>query len=173
MSKETVPLARPVSGVDPAELALRHFEALNGMSSQAWFVLEKTRPKFLVPYVEFIDNYGPACFEALSARQCVGYPAYANNIAFRNTLADESKKLGAKREAMSAQLAAFAWVSDQPIAVDLMGKAVLCVRPEWVVAKTKHIDGLELTPLEKALRLESELDAALAEQNAPKSRGDE
>jgi len=75
-----------VTGDTAEQLANRHFDALNAMSLERWFVDYRSRPRFIRSYVDFIGDVGAHRFEELALLQERAAPDWSNNVAFDRLL---------------------------------------------------------------------------------------
>lgn len=165
MGVNDVPLAGDkLGGLDPVSLATHHFNVLNNMSTQKWFVANTARQKVIDAFVDFIDRHGAPRFDELAKRQETATNGWSNNIAFRKCLERESREENCAGHWLKPRLMDFAWIAQAPSAARLIGKAARCARSDWVEFTVSHIDGLDLSPSGKIALLDSNLTAALEEQ---------
>lgn len=143
----------------PADLAMRYFKILNGMSAQEWFVDSASREAFVVEYVGFIEKRGSVAFQWFADRQVAANNAWSNNIAFRECLRREIASSVAAQAAAIQRLDDFEWLHGSRQRSQILHTARRCTRPEWVVAKAEFIDALAISETQKAEQFGEALEA--------------
>ena len=146
-------------------LANHHFDILNALSLQCWFVDIRSRATFISGYMEFIQAVGAVRFDDLAILQERAANCWSNNVAFRKLLQKELQYRSGARSTLASHLEAYPWIGHLG-AQGLVQRALACNRPDWVEAKAAFIDRLPISDADKASRLSHELDAALVAQES-------